>query len=256
MKNTMKKILSLLLVLVMFLGGVCIPDAINLNTVNAAETESFAVGDVIEFGSYPQTEVTDSAYEGKTVEYNNKIFKVGSRIINKKNDYEKGILNGELGMVISANKKYMTVKFDEGHIVEFKKAELENIELGYAISVHSSQGSQYKVTIVAMDMSSYTLLTSNMIYTAMTRACDKLIVMSQPSAFSRSVTNVQEHYRNTYLKLLLSEIDKNNMKNKVKEYSKDHRCVYKKSLNTLSLHDDEEEIIMNNFVDSFSELPF
>ena len=190
------------------------------------------------------------------IEHNNKIFKVGSRIINKKNDYEKGILNGELGMVISANKKYMTVKFDEGNIVEFKKAELENIELGYAISVHSSQGSQYKVTIVAMDMSSYTLLTSNMIYTAMTRACDKLIVMSQPSAFSRSVTNVQEHYRNTYLKLLLSEIDKNNMKNKVKEYSKDHRCIYKKSLNTLSLHDDEEEIIMNNFVDSFSELPF
>ncbi len=76
MKNTMKKMLSLLLVVVMFLGGVCIPDAINLNTVNAAETESFAVGDVIEFGSYPQTEVTDSAYEGKTVEYNNKIFAV------------------------------------------------------------------------------------------------------------------------------------------------------------------------------------
>ena len=194
--------------------------------------------------------------ETRFIEHNNKIFKVGTRIINKKNNYEKGILNGELGTVIFADSKDMTVQFDEGPVVQFKKTELEDIELGYAISVHSSQGSQYKITIVAMDMSSYTLLTSNMIYTAMTRASDSLIIMSQPSAFSFAVTNVQEHYRNTYLKLLLSEVDKENMNNKVKIYAKDHPCVYKKSINTLSLHDDEDEIIVNNFTDAWDDSPF
>ena len=194
--------------------------------------------------------------EERFISYQNKIFKVGSRIINKKNDYEKGILNGELGCVVFADNNFMSVQFDEGNIVEFKRAELENVELGYAISVHSSQGSQYKTTIVAMDMSSYTLLTSNMIYTAMTRSCKNLIVVSQPTSFKYSVTNVQEHYRNTYLKLLLPEVDIKKMREKIKEYSKEHKCIYKKSKNIISLHDDEDEVIMNSFVHNEDELPF
>lgn len=196
------------------------------------------------------------ANESQYIMHNNKIFKKGSRVINKKNDYEKGILNGELGNVLFVDQKNMTVQFDEGNIVHFKKGELDNLELGYAISVHSSQGSQYKTTIVAMDMSSYTLLTSNMIYTAMTRACDRLIIVSQPTSFVRSVTNVQEHYRNTYLKQLLPEVNTEEINNKIKEYSKQHPCIYKKSKNLLSLHDDEDEIIIGEFTDDFEKLPF
>jgi len=196
------------------------------------------------------------ANETQYIMHNNKIFKKGSRVINKKNDYEKGILNGELGHVLFVDQKNMTVQFDEGNIVHFKKGELDNLELGYAISVHSSQGSQYKTTIVAMDMSSYTLLTSNMIYTAMTRACDRLIIVSQPTSFVRSVTNVQEHYRNTYLKQLLPEVNTEEINNKIKEYSKQHPCIYKKSKNLLSLHDDEDEIIIGEFTDDFEKLPF
>ena len=86
---------------------------------------------------------------------------------------------------------------------------MATLELGYAISVHSAQGSQYKACIVALDMSSYTLLSSNLIYTAITRAINTMIVCSQPSAFSRAVTNTKENFRNTYLKGML--------KNKTKE---------------------------------------
>ena len=136
-----------------------------------------------------------------------KIFKLGCRVINKKNDYKKGILNGDTGTVIQINEKgtKFIVKFDNDNIVEFMRAEMVNLELGYAISVHSAQGSQYKACIVALDMSSYTLLSSNLIYTAITRAIDMMIVCSQPTAFGRAVTNTKENFRNTYLKGMLKE---------------------------------------------------
>lgn len=143
------------------------------------------------------------------IEYNDKEFRIGCRVINKKNDYDKGILNGDLGTVIKINdkKSNFSVQFDEGNVVDFIRSDMKNLELGYALSVHSSQGSQYKICIVAMDMTSYTLLSSNMVYTAMTRAIDKLIVISQPNAFFKAVRNVEENNRNTYLKLMLEQYD-------------------------------------------------
>ena len=145
--------------------------------------------------------------EADNIEYNDKEFRIGCRVINKKNDYDKGILNGDLGTVIKINdkKSNFSVQFDEGNVVDFIRSDMKNLELGYALSVHSSQGSQYKICIVAMDMTSYTLLSSNMVYTAMTRAIDKLIVISQPNAFFKAVRNVEENNRNTYLKLMLEQ---------------------------------------------------
>lgn len=139
-----------------------------------------------------------------------KIFKLGARIINKKNDYKKGILNGDMGTVTFINDKgtSFNVTFDNGSVVNFMRSEMVYLELGYAISVHSSQGSQYKACIVAMDMSSYVLLSSNLIYTAITRAIDTMILCAQPSAFVRAVTNIKENYRNTFLKNLLKDKNK------------------------------------------------
>lgn len=145
----------------------------------------------------------------KYIELGDKVFKKGCRVINKKNDYKKGVLNGDLGTVIDINDKgsKFVVLFDEGNSVEFTRSEMEFLELGYAISVHSSQGSQYNVCIVAMDMTSFVLLSSNMVYTAMTRAIKTLIVISQPSSFCKAVKNVEENNRNTFLKLFLNNYD-------------------------------------------------
>lgn len=145
--------------------------------------------------------VADSISLGK------KVFKVGARVINRKNDYDSNILNGDLGTVISVDKGEFVVKFDEGDTVTFKKPSMATIDLAYAISVHSSQGSQYETCIVAMDMSSYTLLSCNMIYTAMTRAINKLIVISQPNAFTKAVGNEEENNRSTFLKIFLQSYD-------------------------------------------------
>ena len=188
----------------------------------------------------------------------NKTFKLGCRVINKKNDYDKGVLNGDMGTVVSINDdgKGFVVKTDEGDMIPFSKSEMMNLELGYAISVHSSQGSQYKTTIFAFDMSSYTLLSSNMVYTAMTRAIDKIIVISQPNAFVKAVLNIEENNRNTFMKNLLVDYDENIINDKKIEYLSNHRpCV------------DEDEIIINKryqfnsvnsspFDENEDELPF
>ena len=157
-------------------------------------------------GNEPQQIVLGKAADSENEEDSEqKIFKLGARIINKKNDYKTGILNGDTGTVVSINPKgtAFSVKFDNDNLVEFTRSEMATLELGYAISVHSAQGSQYKACIVALDMSSYTLLSSNLIYTAITRAINTMIVCSQPSAFSRAVTNTKENFRNTYLKGML-----------------------------------------------------
>lgn len=172
--------------------------------------------------------IQDALFDENVLEISNnnktKTFKLGCRVINKKNDYKKGVLNGDTGIVTSIDVKkgefYVTLEDDR--TIQFSKGDMANVELGYAITVHSAQGSQYKNCIVALDMSSYTLLSANMIYTAMTRAVNKLIVISQPSAFCKAVTNMKENNRYTWLKNILTEEDKFNLLLNKKEQVKNN----------------------------------
>lgn len=172
--------------------------------------------------------IQDALFDEDVLEISNnnktKTFKLGCRVINKKNDYKKGVLNGDTGIVTSIDVKkgefYVTLEDDR--TILFTKGDMTNVELGYAITVHSAQGSQYKNCIVALDMSSYTLLSANMIYTAMTRAVNKLIVISQPSAFCKAVTNMKENNRYTWLKNILTEEDKFNLLLNKKEQVKEN----------------------------------
>ena len=146
--------------------------------------------------------------ESQKVCWNEKEFKLGSRIINKVNDYKKGILNGDQGTItyISEDEKKFVVTLDiTGEQIDFSRSELDNLELGYAITCHSSQGSQYKVCIIGLDFGSYSMLSSNLIYTAITRAKTKMWFISDPLAFTKGVLNVAENHRNTFLSLFLDK---------------------------------------------------
>lgn len=144
--------------------------------------------------------------ETKKVVYNDKEFKLGCRVINKVNDYDKGILNGDQGTVTSIDsegKNFIITLDVTGEEIPFSRGEMDNLELGYAITCHSSQGSQYKVCIIGMDFGSYTMLSSNLIYTAITRAKDKMWFVSDPKAFIKGVKNVKENQRNTFFSQFL-----------------------------------------------------
>lgn len=157
--------------------------------------------------------------EYEKIQIGDKEFKVGCRVLNKVNDYKKSVLNGDTGTVTKIIYKITNngnsypsgaiIQFDDGDAVEFTKAEMQNLELGYAITCHSSQGSQYKIGIIALDFGSYSMLSSNLIYTAITRAKDNLIVIAEPRAFSKAVTNVTENERKTFLSCFLQQLQEN-----------------------------------------------
>ena len=156
----------------------------------------------------------------KSLNRGDTIFKVGARVIQKTNNSEKGVINGELGYIIGIyeqivddkKKNCFTIKFDGGNEVEYEQGELGDIELGYALTVHSSQGSEYHTVIVGTDNSHFKLLSSNLLYTAITRAKQRCLIVSEPSAFQQCIRK-KTNRRKTWLRYNFMRLKQNNITN-------------------------------------------
>lgn len=148
--------------------------------------------------------ITNGTYADK--DKNPRKFKLGCRVIRRKNNYEKMVFNGELGTIIdiSDDRKDFMVKFDDGRVVSFQSKELANFDLAYALTVHSMQGSENKVIIFVMDTRHTILLDSTLFYTAITRAKDLNFVIFQPNAYSTAYMTDKVCSRQTFLPLLIN----------------------------------------------------
>ena len=140
------------------------------------------------------------------IKYKN-VLRVNDKIINRENHYDvetpdgiqTSIYNGSMGIVKEIAKNYIIVDFfDEGEIV-IPKEYYEGLELAYAITCHSSQGSQFKITLVGFDNSSYILLSNEWLYTAVTRAKEMCYIVAQTKAINMAVTRHKTVDRNTFL---------------------------------------------------------
>lgn len=142
----------------------------------------------------------------KNFDGKNKVFKKGARVIQRNiNDYERNVMNGEIGMIIAANQKFCVVSFDNGEkIVEIPAANMRNVELAYAITVHSMQGSECKNIIIVLDNSHYILLDCALFYTAITRAQQKCYLLMQPSAYKNALLKNKTE-RRTYLPEIMAK---------------------------------------------------
>jgi exodeoxyribonuclease V alpha subunit len=127
-------------------------------------------------------------------------FRVWDRIIQLKNDYDKEVFNGDLGIVteIDNTEQEMIIQFDTRE-VKYEFSDLNEISLAWSVSIHKSQGSEYPVVVIPLYMQHYIMLSRNLFYTAITRAKKLAIVVGSSQAIGLAVKQQQSQQRYTRL---------------------------------------------------------
>ncbi len=115
-------------------------------------------------------------------------YRVGDKVMQTDNDYDKEVFNGDVGYVrhIDLNLQEMVIEFD-GRPVEYQFGELDEIALAYAISIHKSQGSEYPAIVIPMMMQHYMMLRRNLLYTGITRGKKMVVLVGQKKAIGMAV---------------------------------------------------------------------
>ena len=153
----------------------------------------------------PKTEASDEILVG------NKLFRVNDKVMQTKNNYNLsfiddegeenfGVYNGDMGHIIfidkSSNK--LTVEMDDKRLIEYSLENLDNLELAYAITIHKSQGSEFKSVIIPMFDGYKLLQTRNLLYTAITRAKENIVIVGDKNVMNNMIRNntINSRYSN------------------------------------------------------------
>ncbi|MGB0257107.1 MAG: AAA family ATPase [Coraliomargarita sp.] len=131
-------------------------------------------------------------------------YRIGDKVIQTRNNYDKGIFNGDTGIIqgIAPDSSGLTVDFS-GEAVEFTKGELSEIQLAYAISIHKSQGSEYPIVVIPLLKQHFMMLQRNLVYTGITRARSKVYLVGSVDAYSMAIKNNKTEIRRTHLQARL-----------------------------------------------------
>jgi len=179
-----------------------------------------------ELGVYNLNQVLQLALNPNRKKYDFTDFQIGDKVMQTKNNYMikwkkvkrahgeppegQGIFNGDIGYVTDINTEdnIVSVLFDEDKIVEFEAQELDELEMAYAVTIHKSQGSEFKVVIIPIFMGPPLLMSRNLIYTGVTRAKELLVLVGSKKALSYMIKNTRTYERHTSLKYrILSVLD-------------------------------------------------
>ncbi len=138
--------------------------------------------------------------DGAQITHGLTTFKEHDRVMQIRNNYEKFVFNGDVGIInhIDLEKQELIVAYPEQHVL-YKFAELDEIVLAYATTIHKSQGSEYAAVIVTLFTQHFTLLARNLLYTALTRAKKLCILIGQPKAIAIAIKNKKSSERITLL---------------------------------------------------------
>ncbi|HTR80371.1 MAG TPA: ATP-binding domain-containing protein, partial [Bacteroidota bacterium] len=128
-------------------------------------------------------------------------FLIGDKVMQTKNNYDKDVFNGDLGRVSGVEREDGVLIVDfYGKRVEYAFEQLDELTLAYAMTIHKSQGNEFKAVIVPVATSHYIMLQRNLMYTAVTRARELLILVGEMKALAIAVRNDDVRERNTLLK--------------------------------------------------------
>ncbi|MDY3196606.1 MAG: ATP-binding domain-containing protein, partial [Paracholeplasma sp.] len=148
---------------------------------------------------------------GKKIAYGDKVFAVGDKVIQLQNNPEKGIMNGDIGIIKDISKDQddkdlLYIDFDD-HIVTFQKDALDDLNLAYAISIHKSQGSEYKVVIMPLVRAYSRMLRKELLYTGITRTKTHLTLVGDLDLIEQASRVLNESRQTSLATWLNSELE-------------------------------------------------
>ena len=143
---------------------------------------------------------------GESIETGKWVFRTGDKVMQLRNNYEKVVFNGDLGRIEDMDKEgeKLRVNFD-GTLVSYDFDELDELGLAYATSVHKSQGSEYPGVVIPLHNSHYPMLHRSILYTAVTRGKELVVLVGSKKALWMAIRNVRVEQRSTGLKEKLTQ---------------------------------------------------
>ena len=128
------------------------------------------------------------------------LFREGDKVIQTRNNYDKDVFNGDLGVIQKVDSINGVLEIDfEGKRITYERMEVTDLQPAYAISVHKSQGSEYPVVIFPLLKQHFMMLQRNLVYTGLTRAKRKVIFVGDPAAYAMAIRNNKTVDRKTDL---------------------------------------------------------
>ena len=132
---------------------------------------------------------------------NGNVLKVGDKVMQIKNNYDKDVFNGDIGRIISIDREDQEVTVDyDGRSVSYEYSDLDEIVMAYAVTVHKSQGSEYPVVVMPILTEHYMLLQRNLLYTGITRGKKLVILVGTKKAMAIAIKNNKPQKRYTLLR--------------------------------------------------------
>jgi len=121
-----------------------------------------------------------------------RVFRLGDRVVQLRNDYQRGALNGEVGRIrrLQPKGRGLSVGFPDPageREVEYESDDVRQLQLGYATTVHKAQGSEYRGVVLLLSHQHWLLLQRNLLYTAVTRAVDRMILVAPSRALRQAL---------------------------------------------------------------------
>ncbi|MDA3791367.1 MAG: AAA family ATPase [Desulfobacula sp.] len=152
-------------------------------------------------------ETSNPFIEGKSqLKVGERIFRIGDRVIHRRNNYDLGVFNGDIGVISDIDNINLTCTiafYPDNRLIHYKQNDIMELDLAYAITIHKSQGSEFEVVIIPILTQHFKMLFRNLIYTGITRAKKLAIFVGTRKALAMAIKNQDISKRQTALQQLL-----------------------------------------------------